>query len=106
MDEQNKQQEKRRQAAALKYDATKDRAPYVVGLGQGHVAETMLKIAAEQDIPVVEDKSLSQALQQLGLGEDVPEDLYQVIAEVLVFVARLDGGRGGKFGLDEVLKGL
>lgn len=95
-----------KQAAALKYDAMKDKAPYIVGLGQGLVAENMLKLAKEKDIPVVEDSSLSAALHQLGLGDDIPEELYQVIAEVLVFVSKLDNARGGKFGLNEAMRTL
>lgn len=105
MDEPKKANE-RKQAAALKYDAMKDRAPYIVGLGQGPVAENMLKVARENDIPIVEDKSLSQALHKLGIGDDIPEELYQVIAEILVFVTKLDNSRGGKFGLEEAMKRL
>ncbi|MDR1619357.1 MAG: EscU/YscU/HrcU family type III secretion system export apparatus switch protein [Clostridiales bacterium] len=93
----------KKQAAALKYDAEQNRAPYIVGLGQGYVAENMLKAAAEHGIPVVEDTSLSNALQKLGIGEDIPEDLYQVVAEVLVFVTKLDNGRGSRFGLNETV---
>lgn len=96
----------RKQAAALKYDAMKDKAPYIVGLGQGAVAENMLKIAKEKDIPVVEDSSLAAALHKLGIGDDIPEELYQVIAEVLVFVSKLDTARGGRFGLSEVMRTL
>ncbi len=104
MMDNEKEKIERKQAAALKYDAAQNRAPYIVGLGQGEVAENMLKLAAEKNIPVVEDRGLAAALQHLGIGDDIPEDLYQVIAEVLVFVSKLDGDRGKRFKLDQALK--
>lgn len=105
----DKKEKKLKQAAALKYDASVDRAPYIIGLGQGEVAKNIIKKAQENDIPIVEDKKLSDALSQLGLGDDIPEELYQVIAEVLVFVTKLDSDHNGKikkdkFGLFSAMK--
>jgi flagellar biosynthesis protein len=82
--------------AALKYDVLKDDAPYVVGLGKGHVAETMLDMAKQHDIPVVQDAELAKALMHLQLWEDIPQELYQIVAEIMVFVANLDNSAKGK----------
>lgn len=104
MREQGKDKKgKKLQAAALKYDARTDAAPRVVGVGQGHVAEAMMKAAQENDVPILEDAGLAAALQALGIGEDIPEELYQVIAEVMVFVAKLDEERIDRFGLTGVV---
>ena len=91
------------QAAALQYDASQDRAPYIVGIGRGLVAENMVKKAQEKDIPVVEDANIAKALQHLSAGDEIPEELYQVIAEVLVFITRLDGDLSSRWGLSGAL---
>lgn len=79
-----------RQATALKYDLQKEDAPEVVASGSGEIAEEILNVAAEHAIPVYKDPSLAQALGQLELGSLVPPQLYQAVAEVLVFVYSLD----------------
>lgn len=79
-----------RQASALKYDPLKEEAPEVVATGSGEIAEEILAVAAEHAIPVYKDPSLAQALGQLELGSLVPPQLYQAVAEVLVFVYSLD----------------
>lgn len=96
---QNKENQRPLEAAAIQYQAGQDSAPRIIGIGQGHVAEKMLEAAQEHDIPVVEDSDLSQVLQMLSIGDAIPEELYQVIAEVLVFIARLDDDHGQRFGL-------
>lgn len=86
-------------AAALKYEAGVDDAPQIVGLGVGIVAENMIATAQEHEVPIVEDAALAQTLQQLGIGDEIPEELYQVIAEIMVFIARMDGDQGARFGM-------
>ncbi len=83
--------EKAREAAALKYNALKDAAPRIVALGRGYVAERMVQEAERNRISVVQDEKLSHVLHQLSVGDEIPEALYQVVAEILVFVYRMDG---------------
>jgi len=87
---------KRKQAVALKYQAGSMDAPKVVAKGKGYVAENMLKTAREHDIPVQEDPSLVEVLGKLDLDQQIPPELYQVVAEILAFVYRLDKGGAGK----------
>lgn len=85
---------KRKQAVALTYQASTMDAPRVVAKGKGYIAENILKAAKEHNIPVQEDPSLVEVLGKLDLNQQIPPELYQVVAEVLAFVYRLD--KGGK----------
>ncbi|GGE65714.1 EscU/YscU/HrcU family type III secretion system export apparatus switch protein [Priestia taiwanensis] len=82
--------EKRREVVALKYDQFKQDAPYVVAKGRGLVADEILAKAKEHDIPVQEDPSLLEVLSKLEINESIPEELYQVVAEVFAFIYRVD----------------
>ena len=79
----------RKRAIALAYDADSDEAPRVVASGQGFIAEQILEIAKENNIPIKEDKMLTQALAQVDLDQAIPPQLYAVVAEILAFVYRL-----------------
>ena len=76
-------------AIALEYDGKQ--APMVTARGHHEVAEEILAIASEKNIPIHEDRELSLLLEQLDLGDHIPEALYVVIAEVLSFAYRLSG---------------
>ncbi|MCP4494659.1 MAG: flagellar protein FhlB [Gammaproteobacteria bacterium] len=80
---------KPRFAIALEYDGKQ--APLVTARGHHEVADEILQIAAQENIPVHEDVELSMLLSQLDLGDHIPEALYVVIAEVLSFAYRLSG---------------
>ncbi|GED53031.1 MULTISPECIES: EscU/YscU/HrcU family type III secretion system export apparatus switch protein [Brevibacillus] len=88
------EREKRKQAVALRYQAGVMEAPTVVAKGKGYVAENLLKAAKDSNIPIQEDPSLVEVLGKLDLNQQIPPELYQVVAEVLAFVYRLD--KGGK----------
>lgn len=78
-------------AIALQYDSSTMIAPIVVAKGAGLVAERIREIADESDVPIVERKSLAQALFRLcEIDDPVPIDLYQAVAEVLAFVHELN----------------
>lgn len=94
-----KNNEENLQAAALKYDAKTDRAPYIVALGQGEIAKNIIKTARENKIHVIEDKPLAQMLNSLSVGDEIPEELYEVIAQVLIFISGLDAEYARRFGL-------
>ena len=76
-------------ALALEYDG--EQAPVVTAKGHHDVADEILRIAEEANIPIYEDAELSALLAQLELGDHVPSSLYVVIAEVLTFAYRLSG---------------
>lgn len=95
MIKENRSREKRRDvAAALRYRHGKDRAPVVVASGRGELAAKIREIAARERVPVYRDSVLAQALVKLGAGAEIPEELYQAVAHVLVHVARIDRGLG------------
>lgn len=76
-------------AIALEYTPEND-APVVIATGKGALAEKILSGAKEEDIPVYRDEKLAKTLSNLELGDMIPPELYGVIAEILVFVDRMD----------------
>jgi flagellar biosynthesis protein len=81
-----------RRAAAVR-NRRGDDAPELVAGGAGHVADAILQAAADAGIPVREDTVLVQALETLELGQHVPPELYEAVAEALVWAYRLTGRR-------------
>lgn len=77
-------------AAALSYNPDKDQAPRVVASGRGELARKLIETANQHDVPVHQDPALVETLLALDLGREIPAELYQVVAEILVFVRRLD----------------
>lgn len=87
------QTEKRKIAVALQYNPGEE-APTVVATGRGQIADRILDTAKEADVPVYEDEKLAKTLSKLELGDQIPPELYEVVAEVLVFVDKMDRIRG------------
>jgi len=87
---------RRKKAAALGYNAGKDKAPKVVASGAGTIAEKILEIAKTHDIPVHEDPNLANLLSSLQIGQTIPPDLYRLVAEVLTFIYDIDDAFGLK----------
>ena len=81
---------KRLYAAALRYKTQEDNAPKLVAKGAGKIAERILTLAKENDVPVREDPELIEALMKLELNQYIPHELYQVVAEILAFVYRMN----------------
>ncbi len=79
---------KRQLAVALRYNEDKEAAPRVLAKGQGMVADRILEVARQQNIPVREDPDLVEALAKLDVGSLIPTELYPAVAEVLAFVYR------------------
>ena len=75
-------------AAALAYDQAG--APKVIAKGSGEVARKLIQLAVEEGIPIQKDEMLVETLLQVNLGEEIPTQLYQVVAELLAFVYRID----------------
>ena len=95
----DKKEKKILEAAALRYNAQTDDAPYLVAMGKGEIAEKIVQTARENDIPVMEDAPLAHILNKLSLGDEIPEELYGVVAQVLAFIANLDHKGSERFGL-------
>lgn len=75
-----------KQAAALKYAMDKENsAPVVVASGLGHIAQKIVDIAAENNVPVFEDDSLAALLSQLNAGQQIPPEIYQAIVDIYVY---------------------
>ncbi len=77
-------------AVALKYDVSSMRAPEVVAMGEGYIAQKIREIAEANGVVLVENRPLARALYETAeIGQAIPPDLYQAVAEVLAFVYRL-----------------
>ena len=88
-----KNRTKPKQAVALEYDPS-DIAPRILAIGKGQVAERIIETAKKEDIPIHRDEKLAKTLSKLEIGDTIPPELYEVVAEVLVFVDRLEKIRG------------
>jgi flagellar biosynthesis protein len=87
--------EKPTRAVALRYDRSKDGAPRVVAKGQGTVADNIIAVAREHGVPLHEDPNLAATLNALDLETEIPPELYRAVAEVLIFIYRLNGRLNG-----------
>lgn len=87
--QKEKEKEKPKQAVALFYDP-QDNAPRVVASGKGALAERIIEKAKEADVPVHTDSKLAETLSRLEIGEAIPPQLYEAVAEILVFVDAMD----------------
>ena len=86
--------DKVKQAIALGYDPDKENAPVVIATGRGELAEKIISKAQEEKIPVHTDSKLADTLSKLEIGEMIPPELYEVVAEILVFVDAMDRLKG------------
>ncbi len=84
-------------AVAVRYDAEKASAPFVVAKGQDYIALRIKQIANENKVQIVENKPLARTLYStVDIGQPIPPELYQAVAEILAFVYNLkNGGRAG-----------
>lgn len=76
-------------AIALRYDD--DNAPKVTAKGNDLLAEQITRIAEDNDVPLYPNPELATALVQIPLGEEVPEELYRAVAEVISFAYLVAG---------------
>ena len=77
--------------AALQY--TGDGAPKIVAAGKGHIAAQILVRAREAGVPVHQDPQLAQALSELALGQEIPEQMWTAVAQVLAWAYGLSEKR-------------
>ena len=78
-------------AVALHYERGTKGAPRVVAKGRGPIGEKIIEVARANNIPIEENEVLAGALSNVELGDEIPEELYKAVAEVLIFVLRLSG---------------
>lgn len=81
-------------AVALRYDPDEMSAPVVVAKGQRLIAEKIKEIARQHGVPTVENVKVARLLFKVAeVGQAIPEDLYQAVAEILAFVYKISGKR-------------
>ena len=86
--------EHKKEAVALKYSPLESTSPVVIAKGKGETAERILKSAEDHNIPIQEDPSLVHLLSKLEIEESIPEELYEVVAELFAFIYKLDKEAG------------
>lgn len=84
---------KTKTAIALSYDINEE-APKVIAKGKNHLAEKIIKSATESKIPIHKDELLANNLSQIEIGSFIPPQLYDIVAEVLIFVDTMDKIKG------------
>ncbi|MCD6390335.1 MAG: EscU/YscU/HrcU family type III secretion system export apparatus switch protein [Desulfobulbaceae bacterium] len=77
-----------KKAVALRYDLERENAPRVIGTGSGKLAERLIELAREHDIPIQEDSDLVEILSRLNLNEEIPPSTYIIVSEILAFIYR------------------
>ena len=87
MDKKNR---KIKEAVAIKYSPYKDSAPKIIASGKGIVADNIIQKADQSNVPIHHDSSLAHALTELQIGQDIPPEVYEVVAQILLFVAHID----------------
>lgn len=80
---------KNKTAVALSYDINEP-APKIIASGRGYLADKILNVAKESNIPIHQDEKLANTLSKLEIGDCIPPELYNIVSEILVFVDNLD----------------
>jgi flagellar biosynthesis protein len=80
---------KDRLAVALRYE--KPKAPRVVAVGRGFIGDKIVETAIANDVPIEKNLVLAEALAKVELEDEIPEDLYRAVAQVLSFILRASG---------------
>lgn len=84
-----KEEKKVKTAVALAYEAG-DAAPKILATGKGELAERIIEKGKEENVPLYKDNKLANTLSKLEIGDTIPPELYEVVAEILVFVDDMD----------------
>ena len=89
MAEHMDKKENQKTAVAVAYQPG-DVAPKILAAGKGEVAERIIETAKENDVPFYQDNRLADTVSKLEIGSTIPPELYEVVAEILVFVDDMD----------------
>ena len=84
---------KEKTAVAVAYNPG-EVAPKILAVGKGEVAERIIETAKENHVPFYQDNKLAETLSRLQIGDTIPPELYEVVAEILVFVDDMDRMKG------------
>lgn len=76
-------------AVAIEY-VPNEAAPRILATGKGQVADKIIEVAKENNVPLYKDDKLAGTLSKLKIGDMIPPELYEVVAEILVFVDDMD----------------
>lgn len=76
----------REKAVALRYDKEKEESPRVVAKGEGNIADKIIALAKESNIPITEDRDLVELLSLVELDQEIPPELYSAVAEVISWI--------------------
>lgn len=87
-DKRKPNSDKRQKAAALEYTGVG--APRVVAKGEGLIAEQIEAVARQNDVPLLQDSLLASVLVNVPLGDEIPENFYFAVAEVLAHIYRIN----------------
>lgn len=83
------EKDEQKTAVAVAYEPG-ERAPKILAAGKGEIAERIIETAKENDVPFYQDDKLADTLSKLEIGSAIPPELYEVVAEILVFVDDMD----------------
>lgn len=89
VEKRKKEKDSVKTAVALAYNPG-DVAPTILATGKGELAEKIIEKAKESDVPLYKDNKLAATLSKLEIGDTIPPELYEVVAEILVFVDDMD----------------
>ena len=90
-------EKEKKTAVALEYTPG-EQAPKVIASGRGYLADKIIDVAKEENVPIHKDEKLARSLSVLDIGEYIPQELYSIVAEVLVFVDDMDMNKIHKYG--------
>lgn len=79
----------KKKATALKYESGYN-VPVVTATGMGYIADKIIEKAEENNVPIVDDKELVEVLNNVDIGEDIPFELYDAVAQVIAYVMDID----------------
>lgn len=79
----------KKKAVALGYNRSQDNAPKVLASGAGEIANKIISLAKEHDIPIKEDPDLIEILSKVEVDQEIPPNLYKAVAEIFSFLYKI-----------------
>ena len=79
----------KKKAVALGYNRSQDNAPKVLVSGAGEIANKIISLAKEHDIPIKEDPDLIEILSKVEVDQEIPPNLYKAVAEIFSFLYKI-----------------